>query len=46
MTNERTAIAALGASLAGVIAVAHPSLIPALTLAAAAWVVFATYLRL
>ena len=45
MQAERTAIAALGATVAGTIAVSHPSLIPAMTLAVAVWVALAVYLK-
>ncbi|WP_327696887.1 hypothetical protein [Streptomyces sp. NBC_00459] len=45
MKAERTAIAALGAVVAAIIAVSHPSLIPAMTLAVAVWVALALYLK-
>jgi hypothetical protein len=45
MKTERTAIAALGSVVAGMIAVSYPSLIPAVTLAAAVWVALALFLR-
>jgi hypothetical protein len=47
-SNDRTSIAtaAIGAALAGVVAASHPGLIPALTVALAAFVVLAALLRL
>ncbi|NUK85931.1 hypothetical protein [Streptomyces lunaelactis] len=46
--RDRTAVAtaALGAVLAGLVAYAHPVLIPALTIAFAAWVALYAYLKL
>ncbi|MEV5605718.1 hypothetical protein AB0L33_30210 [Streptomyces sp. NPDC052299] len=44
--RDRTAIAFVGAVVAGIIAVLRPELIPALTLALAAWVALALYLKL
>ncbi|MFC9595724.1 hypothetical protein ACFTUC_38755 [Streptomyces sp. NPDC056944] len=44
--RDRTAIALVGAAVAGIIAVLRPELIPALTLALAAWVALALYLKL
>ncbi|MGW2886370.1 hypothetical protein ACWDDN_13635 [Streptomyces griseoruber] len=46
MKAERTAIAALGAVVTGVIAVSYPSLIPAMTLAVAVWVALAMFLKI
>ncbi|MFF3326983.1 hypothetical protein [Streptomyces sp. NPDC002889] len=47
MTDDRTrtVVALLGTGFAGMIAVSHPSLIPALTLAVAVWVALALYLK-
>ncbi|MFG2674579.1 hypothetical protein [Streptomyces sp. NPDC048445] len=45
MKAERTAIAALGTVVAGIIAVSHPSLIPAMMLAVAVWMALALYLK-
>ncbi|MEV7239588.1 hypothetical protein AB0N06_38835 [Streptomyces sp. NPDC051020] len=46
MPAERAAIAALGATLAGLIAVTHPALIPAMSVALIVWAALALYLRL
>ncbi|MEU3185158.1 hypothetical protein ABZ707_13290 [Streptomyces sp. NPDC006923] len=46
MPTERTAIAALGATVAALIAVSHPALIPAMSIALAVWVALALYLKL
>ncbi|WP_167513589.1 hypothetical protein [Streptomyces bauhiniae] len=45
MTAEHTAIAVLGATLAAFIAVTHPALIPAMTMAGVAWGALALYLK-
>ena len=48
MPTDRTTIATalMGAAIAGLIAVAHPTLIPALTLALAAFVALLAFLKL
>jgi hypothetical protein len=48
MDNERLriAVALLGTAVVALTAKAHPGLIPALTLALAAWVVLAAFLTL
>ncbi|MFD4769914.1 hypothetical protein [Streptomyces niveus] len=46
MPAERTAIAALGATLAALIAVSHPALIPAMSSALIVWAALALYLKL
>jgi hypothetical protein len=46
MSADRSVIAALGAAVAGLTAVSHPALIPAMTLAVAVWVALAIYLKL
>ncbi|MER6291096.1 hypothetical protein [Streptomyces sviceus] len=42
----RIAVAALGTGLVALIAQAHPSLVPALTLALAVWVALTVFLKL
>ncbi|MGW4224033.1 hypothetical protein ACWEG1_11265 [Streptomyces bauhiniae] len=45
MTAEHTAIAVLGATLAALIAVTHPALVPAMTMAGLAWGALTLYLK-
>ncbi|MGW0736402.1 hypothetical protein [Streptomyces sp. NPDC002851] len=46
MPAERAAIAALGATLAALIAVTHPALIPAMSIALMVWAALALYMKL
>ncbi|WP_405566558.1 hypothetical protein OG317_00030 [Streptomyces sp. NBC_01167] len=47
-SNDRNAVAtaAIGAALFGLVAFAYPTLIPALTIALAAWLAFHAFLKL
>ncbi|MCX5342660.1 hypothetical protein [Streptomyces atratus] len=45
MSPEHSAIAALAATMAGLIAVTHPSLIPAMSIALIVWAALSLYLK-
>lgn len=46
MPAQRTAIATLGATLAALIAVSHPTLIPAMSITLIVWAALALYMKL